>query len=346
MRLLDVNEGCTPSGALAPAVWSDDVWRQFHAAANEALRDAPSGPESRFTIAPLARRTIRAFSSSFFIVTRFLPKAKRRDVEIVYANVRYPDEVVDSLPLSCDEQLRRLDQWQRAYEAGLIFASASDAVRHGVEALPAAFAEVVRTHAIPAEYYLAFLDAMRRDVHPRGFPTMDALVEEYVYGSAVVVGYWLAYVFQPAEPHLMEPTLGAARELGIALQMTNFLRDVAEDLRMFRVYLPEDRLRNAGIDPLEPALPEYRPALSALVAQMAAENDGRYAFATESLRFFAPDTRSAVRACIDVYRLLNRMIMDGGDALGPRRSVAFLRKFRALPMSKYWVLPYAYWIER
>jgi len=154
MRLPDVNEGCTPGGALAPTVWSDDVWRQFHAAANEALRNAPSSPDSRRAMAPLARRIIRAFSSSFFIVTRFLPPAKRRDVEIIYANVRYPDEVVDSLPLSCNERLRRLDAWQRAYEAGLAFASASDAVRHGVEALPAAFAEIVRTYSIPTEHYL------------------------------------------------------------------------------------------------------------------------------------------------------------------------------------------------
>lgn len=327
-------------------LWTEERWRNLDGLATEALRRVGRSPEARRAVVRYARGVIRSFSSSFFIVTRFLPERKRQDVEILYANVRYPDEVVDTLRLSPEERLRRLEMWEEAYEAAVSLEHPIDAIEQGVPAFLAAFGSLVRAHGIPHNYYRAFLAAMRADVEPRRYADMRDLIENYVYGSAIVVGGFLTYIFGPAPGHSLEEALSMARALGTALQMTNFLRDVGEDLSRGRIYLPLDRTTAAGVEPLDPACPEHRKRLDGLVAEIAAENDKRYAYAEARLEVFSPDVRSAVSACIRVYRLLNRRAMAVQDVLDRRISVPFREKFGALPFCKYWVLPYSYLVER
>ena len=332
----------TRGSALEP-VWSVEVWDRLHVAAARALLDARPTIPPRRAVVPLARRVMRTFTSSFFVVTRFLPRDKRRDVEILYANVRYPDEVVDTLPLATAERERRLEEWAAAYEQALSAPDARAAAANGVPGLAAAFGELVHEHGIPPEHYRSFLSAMRRDIRAQRYETMDQLIAEYVYGSAIVVGFFLTHIFGPARPDLMAQALETARGLGIALQMTNFLRDVSEDWSRGRIYLPLDRLRAAGCQ--EGAAPSLE-ALARVTAELAAENDERYAKAAASVGLFSPDTRAAISACIQVYRLLNTRIAHGSDHLEKRASVPLWAKFRVLPVSKYWILPYAYLIER
>jgi phytoene synthase len=326
-------------------VWTEAEWAQMEASAASALLAAEGEAQPRLAVAPYARRVMRTYTSSFFIVTRFLPASKRRDVEIIYANVRYPDEVVDTFPLTPEDRLARLDAWESAYDRALQAGSAPEAVRAGVPAFLAAMVELIRAYGIPEEHYRSFLQAMRADVHPRLYADMQALVDDYVYGSAVVVGYFLAHVFGPSEPAQLDDALRASRELGIALQMTNFLRDVGEDLSRGRIYLPCDRLREEGLDASDPASLTSR-ALSRVVTRLARENDSRYASALQTLPLFAPDSRQAIEACIRVYRLLNEQLASATDVIAQRASVPFSTKFRALPLCKYWVLPRAYLLER
>ena len=86
------------------------------------------------------------------------------------------------------------------------------------------------------------------DVRPRPFGTLDDLIESYIYGSAIVVGYFLTYVYGASGEGSFDRALASARDLGIALQLTNFLRDVGEDQRRGRLYLPLDMLRAEGIE--------------------------------------------------------------------------------------------------
>ena len=91
--------------------------RECHAR-RRALRAGSEGAAWR-VLNRESRRVMRAYTTSFFIVSRFLPRAKREEVEAVYAAVRYPDEVVDTFPLGAEERLRLLDGWRRHYETGL-----------------------------------------------------------------------------------------------------------------------------------------------------------------------------------------------------------------------------------
>jgi phytoene synthase len=326
---------------------SQDVWGQEEWALNErrarevALRAGSEGAAWR-VLNREARRVMRAYTTSFFIVSRFLPRAKREEVEAVYAAVRYPDEVVDTFPLDAGERLRLLDEWGAHYEAGIDSASLHEALMRGVPAHLAGFTRVVRERDIPAEHYRAFLGAMRLDVAPRPFETLDDLIDSYVYGSAVVVGYFLTHVYGARDPRSFVRALGSARALAVALQLTNFLRDVAEDQRRGRVYLPTDALRAEGIEALDANDPRQQEPLARVLRRLASVAAEHYASAESNLDAFAPDCRLAVQSCIRVYGRLNERIAASARGAAHRESVPLREKFRALPVSKYWRIPLAY----
>ena len=77
----------------------------------------------------------------------------------------------------------------------------------------AGFTRVVRESGIPPEHYRDFISAMRQDIRPRTFETLEDLIDNYIYGSAVVVGYFLAYVYGPSKSNRMEDTLACSRDL-------------------------------------------------------------------------------------------------------------------------------------
>lgn len=306
------------------------------------VRSAANDDEACGIVAREARVVLRAYSTSFFIVTRFLPFAKRLQVEAIYAAVRYPDEIVDTFPLPPHQKLAMLDRWGAHYEASLKADTLQAAVAAGSPAFAALFSRVVRSRGIPPEHYRAFLDAMRSDAQPRAFESLADLVDGYIYGSAIVVGYFLGYVYGPSAPSQWARALRSARALAIALQLTNFMRDVAEDQRRGRLYLPLDLLAAEGITSADASDPRQHAALARVLRRTAAIAETMYAAAAADLDAFAPDSRVAIRACIDVYRQLNGRIGRSPAGILHREHVPLVEKVRVLPASKYWKLPLAY----
>jgi phytoene synthase len=320
--------------------WDEAEWDRLERVTSRVALAVPS--EARRTVGREARAVLRAYSTSFFLVTRFLPALKRDKVEAIYAAVRYPDEIVDTFPLSAEEKLTRLAGWLASYEVALASSSVHDALGRGVPSFLALFATVVRDAGIPPEYYRAFIEAMRLDARPRTFETLDSLIDDYVYGSAIVVGYFLTYVYGPSAPNEFPRALRSARNLGIALQLTNFLRDVGEDQRRGRVYLPQALLRAEGIGQLDVRDEAQHRGINGVIHQLATVAEDCYRHAAADLDAFAADSRTAIKACIDVYGQLNRRIANSKDGLVHRERVPFADKYRVLPSSKYWRLPLAY----
>ena len=289
-----------------------------------------------------ARAVLRNYSTSFYLVTRFLPPEKRQRVEAIYAAVRYPDEVVDTFPRSPDERQGILDQWSSQYKRALPCDTIHEALRQGTSSFLVGFTKVVRDTGIPVEHYHAFLQAMRLDSQPRLFTSLADLIDNYIYGSAIVVGYFLTYVYGSVTERDFRRALTCARNLGIALQLTNFLRDVSEDFKRGRIYLPQDMLLARGI--AEPDLynPEQHEAVSAVVGQLVDIAEGYYVRSLADLDAFSPDSRVAIHACIKVYRSLNNRLAGKQFRPQHRESVPAREKFRALPASKYWRIPLAY----
>ncbi|NIU78180.1 MAG: squalene/phytoene synthase family protein, partial [Gammaproteobacteria bacterium] len=112
--------------------------------------------------------------------------------------------------------------------------------------------------------------------------------------------------------------------------------------RRGRWYLPRDMLRAEGLDSPDVHHAGQRAALGRVVRSVAATAEGYYREANAGLDAFAPDCRVAIRACIDVYGMLNARILNSRDVLGRRESVPLRAKLRPLPVSKYWRIPAAY----
>ena len=319
--------------------WDPKQWAQFEAALRVDLLSANDPKAAWKCVTRAALRIMSRYSTNFYIVSRFLPSHKRERVEVIYASVRYPDEVVDTFDIPDNEKLCPLNEWANEYERALSIPDFFAALAAGVHPILAAFGRVVREVNIPPVYYRAFLEAMRMDIHPRPFETLEDLIEHYIYGSATVVGYFLTHVYGPAKPERMPGALAGARDLAIALQLTNFIRDVREDHRRGRVYLPLDLLSAAGADMNRLDDPLNRRRVIDVIRQVATFADEEYHRAETAVEYFAPDSRIAIRACIDVYRNLNRRIAASDDCIARRESVPYWQKFMALPTCKYWHLP-------
>lgn len=184
----------------------------------------------------------RAYGVSYYFATRFFPPEIRRAVYALYGFVRYPDQWVDcpdesSLPdAGAGQGVRaKLD----AYERDFICAVCGEPV----DSPPLrAFADVVRRYKIPLRYPLEFLDAMRMDLERARYANFEQL-QTYTWGSASVVGVMMCYILGATLPK----ALHCAATMGLAMQMTNFLRDVGEDWQRGRVYLPQEELARFGI---------------------------------------------------------------------------------------------------
>ncbi|HEX8354529.1 MAG TPA: phytoene/squalene synthase family protein [Pyrinomonadaceae bacterium] len=331
-----------PGANAAGAAWGAAEWAERERRVRERALRERTEPGAWRVLVRESRAVMRAYTTSFFVVSRFLPQVKRDEVEAIYAAVRYPDEVVDTFRLGRSARLWLLEDWRERYEEGLACGSLRESLERGVPSHLAGFVRVVRERGIPHGHYHAFLDAMRLDVDPRPFRTLGDLIDSYVYGSAVVVGYFLAHVYGARDGADFGRALSSARHLGIALQLTNFLRDVAEDQRRGRVYLPADALRAEGIDALDAYDPRQQEKLKRVRRRLALIADELYARAAADLDAFSPDCRPAVRSCIEVYGRLNRRVARSERGVSHRESVPLREKFEALPASKYWRIPLAY----
>ena len=322
--------------------WTPNEWGNFE---ESYLNDLKSSSANSLDVAvKFSRKVLKTHSTSFFIVTRFLPKFMRDEVELVYGSVRFPDEIVDSFDIKNDEKKALLSNWRNKYRLALESGSFEDSINKDVPILLAGFTEVVKKYSIPTSYYESFLDAMELDVEPRDFEDTDDLINNYVYGSAIVVGYFLAYVYGSSQIDNFEETLKSSKELGIALQLTNFIRDINEDLKRGRVYIPKTILNNNGID-----LKNYgnnvnqnTSSINAARMELASIANKYYKESEKGIESFSSESRIAIKACIELYGKLNDRIISRGNDIKTRESLSWSEKLGALPSSKYWKLPIAY----
>ena len=127
--------------------WRPEQWTQFEDALRRDLLAAGNDKDAWRRLTRAALRIMAQYSTSFYIVSRFLPPHKRERVEVIYASVRYPDEVVDTLDIPNEERLRRLDVWSENYEKALEIGNTRQAVAAGVTPILAAFAQAISTAA-------------------------------------------------------------------------------------------------------------------------------------------------------------------------------------------------------
>lgn len=262
--------------------------------------------------APDCVELMRHGSKSFFAASRLLP-ARYRDAAVsLYAFCRVADDEVDGNGAS-PETLSALHQRLDAIYAAMPHDIAADQ----------AFARVVHRFRLPRRIPLALLEGFQWDAQGRRYETLDELYD-YCARVAGTVGAMMALVMEVRD----ERALARACELGVAMQLTNIARDVGEDARMGRIYLPLEWLRAEGLDPDAWLLaPRFCDAIARLVERLLREADALYRRAEEGLWNLPRGCRPAILAARLIYSDIGGEIRRARlDSINRRAVVSGRRK--------------------
>ena len=232
------------------------------------------------------RRLHADHGKTYYLATLLLPPHKRPHVNALYGFARYADEFVDSFTASDPGELLR---WGSSFLLDLERGFSSDPIAR-------ALIHTARTWDIPSAHFRDFLASMRMDITVTGYATYADL-ERYMYGSAAVIGLEMVPILEP----LTDQAYPRARALGEAFQLSNFIRDVGEDLRRGRVYLPREDLDRFGVTRAELARGVVTPAIRALLRFEINRTRDLYAVAQEGVGMLHPTSRDCVQTAITLY---------------------------------------------
>lgn len=270
------------------------------------------------------RRLNARHGRTYFLATRLLPVERRCAVHALYGFARWADDIVDDLdrretPPERDRLLRRLES---DLHHGL-------STGGGAEPVVRAVADTAVRFGIETQLFADFMASMRSDLSVTAYPTYADL-RTYMHGSAAVIGLQMLPVLGTVVPR--EAAAPHAAALGVAFQLTNFLRDVGEDLDRGRVYLPADLLSAHGVD--RPMLEWSRrtgrsdPRIRAAFTAADAMTRDVYREAEPGIGMLDPRVRPCIRTAYTLYGGILDAIAEDGYAVLHRRSVV-PRRLRA-----------------
>jgi phytoene synthase len=260
---------------------------------------------------------------TYFLATRLLPAARRPAVHALYGFARYADDIVDDLGdgARTAERAARLDR----LDADLAAALAGGPAAHPVLT---ALADTAGRYRIDPAHFADFMVSMRMDTEVAEYPTFTEL-GRYMHGSAAVIGLQMLPVLGTVVPR--ERAEPAAAALGVAFQLTNFLRDVGEDLDRGRVYLPTAELAAFDVDRdlLEHCRRTRRtdPRVRRALAHLVAHTRAVYRRAEPGLAMLEPVSRACVACAFRLYRgILDEICAADYDVLHRRVAVSPRRR--------------------
>jgi phytoene synthase len=260
------------------------------------------------------RKVAARSGRTYYLATLLLPRWKRPYVHALYAFARCADEIVDN-PVR--EPAAALASWRAESLAELSSGVSDHPVRRAVVA-------TARRWGIPSSYFATFLDAMAMDLTVTSYATYDDL-RGYMQGSAAVIGRMLVPVLEPLD----ETAYAYAEDLGVGFQLANFVRDVGEDLRRGRVYLPQEDLDHFGVTREDLASGVVDGRVRRLLAYEIARAREVLRAAEPGIRLLHPTSRDCVRTAATLYggilgevERADYAVLDRRVAVGLRRRVA------------------------
>ena len=235
---------------------------------------------------------------TYYLATLLLPPAKRRYVHALYGFARYADDIVDAASGDVRQRERRFVAWSEEFLCDVAKGDSADPVRLAV-------IDTVRRWDIPVTHFRDFLDSMRMDLSVTEYDTYEELTR-YTWGSAAVIGLEMLPILGRADETIPWAALRPhAIDLGVAFQLTNFIRDVGEDLGLGRIYLPQESLRACGVDRerLERAARTGRVdgPIRALLAGEIERARRLYASAAPGIDLVDPTSRNCLRTAFALY---------------------------------------------
>ncbi|MGD9702536.1 MAG: phytoene/squalene synthase family protein [Acidimicrobiia bacterium] len=255
----------------------------------------------------------RRYGTTYYWSTFALPRVKRHHVWALYAFCRYADDIVDDLgPVPIDVRRDALLLFGERFFADLEAGRSDDPVLKAV-------VHTVRAFDIDTECFRRFLRSMEMDLTITSYDTWSDLLV-YMDGSAAVIGEMMLPILEPRAPEARTH----ARDLGLAFQLTNFLRDVAEDLDRGRVYVPQEDLALFGADPHARTADEPWRRLMRFEIERCRE---LYASGDVGIELLPPGSARCVRAARILYsRILDVIEAADYDVFASRARVPTWRK--------------------
>jgi 15-cis-phytoene synthase len=274
-----------------------------------------------------AEAICRRHAKSFYFASHFLPEEKRRHAYAVYAFCRLLDDAVDEAPDPATQEAR-LVRFGRlldgAYAGELPTGDAEDA------AALRAFSRTVRACGVPKAHFEELAEGCRMDLTVRRYADWPAL-ELYCYRVAGVVGLIMCYVFGLTDPRAHRQAVA----MGNAMQVTNILRDVAEDLSRGRVYLPQGDLARFGVTEADLAAGRTSDGFVDLMRFEIARARSLYAEGAVGLSALPGDgSRQTAAVMATVYGgILGAIERNGYDVFTKRAHLSTWQKIKRLPLA-------------
>lgn len=255
-------------------------------------------------------------SKSFYLASALLPEAKRAAVRALYAFCRTVDDIVDCT--DDPDRERKLAYWHGVVRNGSFLPS---------DRVAAAWADTLTRYHIPRIYALQLIDGVARDLTQARYQTFDELAL-YCYGVASTVGLMSMYIIGF---HSMEAVPYAIR-LGVALQLTNVLRDIAEDYRNGRVYLPQEDLARFDLSETDLVTKHVTPKWIAFMRFQVERARWLYSESWPGIKFLAREGQMAIGAASTFYSgILDDIEQHGYNVFSRRAHLSAWEKMRLIP---------------
>ena len=280
-------------------------------------------------VVEFSETAMRQGSKSFAAAARLFDKRTRHDCVMLYAWCRHCDDVIDGQTLGQDQQANfRAGQMGRLTQLRKQTADALEGGRSN-DPIFIALSRVVQRAFIPARHPQELLEGFAMDVDSRRYETV-ADVLDYGYHVAGVVGVMMAMIMGVRQPALLD----RASDLGIAFQLTNIARDVIDDARAGRVYLPDDLLARAGVSQVDPDDRGQWPALYNAAVQLLDIAEPYYTSSKAGMAALPLRSAWAIATARRVYRAIGQKLRAGGPAAWEERvSTSTAQKLGLLAMA-------------
>jgi 15-cis-phytoene synthase len=261
------------------------------------------------------REVTRFHSRTFYMAAGLMPVEKRQAVYALYAFCRVCDDLVDKGSGNIQGQL---EHWRSRLD---------DCVQTGQDAVAIAWADTRYKYQIPSRYAEQLIQGLSQDLVQTRYQTFPQLAA-YCYGAASTVGLMSMHIVGYTGPE----ALPYAVQLGVALQMTNILRDVGEDLRSGRIYLPLQELESFGLSEEDIRASRVTPKWREFMKFQIHRTRQLYQDSMPGISHLDPAGRFSIAAAAELYRLILDKIEDNDyDVFNTRASVSKWGKISRLP---------------
>ncbi len=294
----------------------------FHKSVIEEIRDTNLKPAYSH-----CRAITRFYAKTFYMATRFLPNEKQRSIFAIYGLCRYLDNLVDeTVDLSSNEEINisEVDAKLTIFKENLISIYEGGTSN---DPILTAFSDTLKKYHIPIDLPFLLIDGVRSDLDKNRYNNFQELYD-YSYKVASVVGLMTSRVFGYED----EKALEYAIDLGIAMQLTNILRDIGEDLGRDRIYIPADELKMFGITEEDFFSGNKSPKFIELMKFQVARARKYYAKADKGITMLNKDSRLPVYlARYNYSRILDKIEESEFNVFEERAYLNNFEKFTILP---------------